>query len=379
MYFPAAPCTNSENSVMRQTLLEIPINAIWIMVSVLWAAFTFYSLYWIRSNWATIKAELNQSGPFPLLPAVSLPNTINVLLQVCVWGLVSIAIATIPQWSPFQKVPVFGYGFMLFIGFTVSGWTAARRAKQVGIASETIWDLAFWLFISGILGARLFFVIQYRANVFEGKHGLDIIKTTLNLRDGGLVLYGGIILAMIAYTVFCLRKKINPLLLVDVIIPSAFICLGFGRLGCFLNGCCYGDVCDLPWAISFPKESVPWVALLNRGYISIDASYSLALHPTQLYSSLNGFILAAVSAAYFPYRERNGSVLALTLLVYPITRFVIEYLRADEFGKWGTTLTISQIVSIVIFSVGVIFLYGLNCQRSPVQQIEITDTSTVAS
>jgi len=357
---------------MRQTLIEIPLRGDWVITESLtlpgFGLFGIPMLIWVILGVVWLlgnRAELH--GIADIWPVILF------------WLFVAAIIATLPRWSPMQSVPIFGYGFMLFVGFTVSGWWAARRATRVGIAGETIWDLAFWLFLSGILGARLFFVIQYRAQVFANQEGVEILTTIFNLRDGGLVLYGGIILAMITYSVFCYRKKINPLLLADVIIPSAFICLGFGRLGCFLNGCCYGDVCDLPWAVSFPSESVPWVALLNRGYISMDAAYTLPLHPTQLYSSLNGFILAAVCSAYFWYRPRNGSVLALALLVYPITRFVIEYLRADEFGKWGTSLTISQIVSIVIFAVGVLFLYSLNRQQSPIHKAENAGTSTAAS
>ena len=96
--------------------------------------------------------------------------------------------------------------------------------------------------IPGIIGARAFFIIQNHQQFFEGKHGLEILTAIVNLPEGGLVLYGGVILGAISYYVFCIRRKISPLVLADLITPSIFIGLIFGRLGCFLNGrCCYGD------------------------------------------------------------------------------------------------------------------------------------------
>ena len=86
---------------------------------------------------------------------------------------------------------------------------------------------------------------------------------------------------------------------------------------------------------------------------------TLRLHPTQIYSSLNALVLAFLTAVYFKYRHRDGSVLALALVVYPVTRFVIELLRGDELGKFGTSLTISQWVSIGLFGLGLLMMYWL--------------------
>ncbi|MGH7199491.1 MAG: prolipoprotein diacylglyceryl transferase, partial [Planctomycetaceae bacterium] len=131
--------------------------------------------------------------------------------------------------------------------------------------------------------------------------------------------------------------------------------LAFGRLGCFLNGCCWGDRCSLPWAVRFPEGSLPWETLVERGFLSPEAATTLALHPTQLYSSFNALVLAFLTAAYFRYRHRDGAVLAVGWLTYPLTRFVLEILRGDEFGKFDTSLTISQWVSLGAFAAGVLF------------------------
>ena len=135
--------------------------------------------------------------------------------------------------------------------------------------------------------------------------------------------------------------------------PSFFIGLAFGRFGCFLNGCCYGDHCTLPWAVTFPHGSVPFAALVARGFLSPDAAASLPLHPTQLYSVMNAFVLAFLTAMCFRHRRCDGAVLALALIVYPFTRIVIETLRGDEMGQFGTGLTISQLLSCGVMAVGI--------------------------
>eukprot|EP00913_Durusdinium_trenchii_P023412 g21990.t1 len=273
------------------------------------------------------------------------------------------------------SVPVYGYGLMLFLGFASAGWMAIRRGSWVGISKDTIWDVSLWVLVGGIGGARLFYVIQYRDSVFKGKSTIgEYAMAIVNLREGGLVLYGGVIVALTAYLIFCARRKLNILLMSDVVIPSFFIGLAFGRLGCFMNGCCYGDRCELPWAVRFPLGSVPDMALVNQGVVQAGDLFTLQLHPSQLYSSLNALILALLTHMYFRVRRRDGSVLCLALLTYPISRFLIEYLRGDEMGKFNTSLTISQIVSIVLFGVGVAFCFWLSRQDATVTPVDIATT-----
>jgi len=253
-------------------------------------------------------------------------------------------------------VPVYGYGFMMFLGFVGGGWWATVRAARVGIKTEVIWDAGLWIFFGGVAGARLFYLIQYRDRVFAGKQGADLIKAAVNLSDGGLVFYGGMILGAIGYWIFCRRSGTNPLLLGDVAMPSVFLGMAFGRLGCLLNGCCFGDRCELPWAIQFPAQSVPFNVLVNRGFLDPQAAASLPLHPTQIYSSINALVLAAITATYFRSRPRHGAVLAVGFVAYPISRLVIERLRGDEMGQFGTSLTIAQWVSLGVSACSLIYL-----------------------
>ena len=242
-----------------------------------------------------------------------------------------------------RSVPLYGYGFMMFVGFVAAGWTAIRRGRLVGIEKDVIWDVCLWVLVGGVGGARLFYIVQYRESVFKGAQSPgDYLVALFNLREGGLVLYGGITLALAAFVLFCWRRKLSPLLMTDIIMPSFFIGLAFGRLGCFMNGCCYGDRCDLPWAIPFPLGSVPDMVLVDRGFLDKAQAVTIALHPSQVYSSLNALLLAFLMHCFFFVRRRDGSVLALALLTYPVTRFLIEFLRGDEMGKLNTPLTISQ-------------------------------------
>jgi phosphatidylglycerol:prolipoprotein diacylglycerol transferase len=266
------------------------------------------------------------------------------------------------------NVPIFGFGAMLFLGFVAGAWTAGRRGARIGYPPEMIWDIGIWLFIAGVIGCRIFYCIQYGSRLFYndvGGHAVlkslpGLVLAAVNLPDGGLVYYGGIPTGLLAAIWICRKRNLNLLALGDVIIPSLFLGMAFGRIGCFLNGCCYGDRCDLPWGVQFPMGSVPDMALVLRGFVGADQDLTVRLHPTQLYSSLDGLFLFLLTHAYFPFRPRNGAVIALGALTYPLTRFAIESLRADELGQFNTSLTISQWVSILTFAVGIVFAIWLS-------------------
>lgn len=271
-----------------------------------------------------------------------------------------------------KAIPIFGYGFMLFLGFFAAGWTATRRAAVAGIPSDLVWDTALWLFFAGVIGCRIFYLIEYSDRVFAGKQGFGLVVAALNLPDGGLVLYGGVLLGIIVFVLYCRRKGIDAQRLADALVPSLFLGVAFGRIGCFFNGCCYGDRCELPWGVTFPVGSVPDMALVTRGYLAAEEVVRrTALHPTQLYSAVDGLILYFLTDSYFRTRPRPGAVTIVSLLCYPVTRFLIEYLRSDEppvlmhvrtmlfrgdeLFQVQTPFTISQWVSVGLFAVGLAY------------------------
>jgi phosphatidylglycerol:prolipoprotein diacylglycerol transferase len=305
-----------------------------------------------------------------------------------VWLVIALAIFKAPDLVEF---PIYGYGMMLFVGFLAAVSLAAWRIGREEADADIAWDVAMWLFVSGILGGRIYYVATHSDQFFgidpatgQPRTFVSIAKALVNLSNGGLVLYGSVMLAPVAYFWFCKRRRVSGLALGDIAIASVFVGLAFGRLGCFLHGCCYGDLCSLPWGVEFPKDSVPFVALVNRGLQSSERNYSLALHPTQLYDSLNAVLLAFLTYAYYPFRRRSGEVLAIGWMLYPINRFLIEFLRSDEpavsvpFIGWKSPLTGAQWVSLCLFALAVAFALWLRKQpalRRPLVWADLPEAS----
>ncbi len=347
---------------MRQVLFRIPWAGIpWGAGHIpLFGAGLLLVLWMLFGVWS-LRALAKSAGKW------TFPDPTAAIL----WTVVAAAIFQAPQFGPRiapQGIPLFGYGLMMLLGLLSAIVLAEYRARQAGYAPEMIWDLATALFIPGIIGARVYYLVQHGDKVFVGKQGLpEILFAAVNLSEGGLVLYGGLIAGTVAYFVFCFWKHLPPLRIADIITPSVCVGIGFGRIGCLLNGCCFGDRCELPWGIVFPHDSVPFLALVQRGFLAPDALATPPLHPTQIYSSLDGFFTAALVLWYSRFRRVPGDVFGLALLILPVSRFLIEFLRGDEYGQWGTSLTSAQMVSIGLFSIGVVLQVYLGRQARGIQ------------
>jgi phosphatidylglycerol:prolipoprotein diacylglycerol transferase len=267
------------------------------------------------------------------------------------------------MWQVLYTIPIlggikiFGYGLMLFVAFLASMNLAAWRARRERLDPELIYDLSVWVFVGGLLGARLFYVVQYWGD------RIHTIADIFRIWEGGIVLYGSIIGGTGAFFLFRAIRPFPLLPLLDVVAPSLALGIALGRIGCFLNGCCYGDRCTLPWAVAFPHDSPAWREHVAAGVIPASSPWSLPVHPTQLYSAIDGLVLLFLLTAYYPLRRRDGAVMALLMVTYPVTRFLIEYLRNDEkvflFG-----LTISQNISVLLLGAGLLFWFWLERRGS---------------
>jgi prolipoprotein diacylglyceryltransferase len=171
-------------------------------------------------------------------------------------------------WFP-DGLPVFGFGMMLFITFLVTTWLASRRAQREGIAKEHIENLVIWLFVGGLLGARITFLLEEA----PWMGFVNFLKQLPRIWEGGIVLYGSIMGALVgylcAYLLIFRRFHLSTLKLADICAPSLAIGICLGRLGCFLNGCCYGQVAcaDCPvYAVHFPLSAPPRESLVRNGY-----------------------------------------------------------------------------------------------------------------
>ena len=264
------------------------------------------------------------------------------------WGL--------PALDDGQGVPVRGYGVMLLAAASAGTWLSIARGRAVGLDADTILALGMEIFLWGLVGARLFYVIEYREQFFRpGVSLVESLGSVLNLAAGGLVVFGSLPTAAWAAWRFARRRGLPLLKLADCIAPGLLLGLALGRVGCFLNGCCYGGPCDLPWAVRFPPESPPWLDQAARGLLpATDAAggqpWSLPVHPAQLYAAIDAALLALVAVLFTPLARRPGEVFALVLTLHPLSRLLLEAIRVDEPPALGTPLSISQLVSLVLLA-----------------------------
>ncbi|MCA9229075.1 MAG: prolipoprotein diacylglyceryl transferase [Planctomycetales bacterium] len=176
----------------------------------------------------------------------------------------AIAIGLLPQLFP-DGLPIRGYGVMVLSGSIAGLMLAAYRARQMDLNPEVIYSLAFGMFLCGIVGARLFYVIEYWETRFQFDNWRQTLLEVVKFTEGGLVVYGSLIGATVAFAWFTRRHRLPPLAVADLIAPSLLVGLAFGRIGCLLNGCCYGGESNMPWAISFPHQSMTYAEQASEG------------------------------------------------------------------------------------------------------------------
>jgi phosphatidylglycerol---prolipoprotein diacylglyceryl transferase len=334
------------------------------------------------------------------------------------------AIVLLPRLFP-DGLPIRGYGVMLLAGIVSGVGLAMYRASKGGLDPEVILSLAIWLVICGVIGARLFYVIEYWDEKFASLSLRETLFEILNVPQGGLVIYGGFLGAAGGFYAFVRKHRLPFFAMADLIAPSMMVGLALGRIGCLLNGCCYGGQTDWPWHVTFPQDSPPYADQAARGELigfrlesrddmpvvvgRVDAGSPAAnaglkrhdvvtaingvsvnslatakeslfksfgsqqplqltlsegrtvnvapiappprsrpVHPTQIYSAIDAGLLAWLLWVYFPFRRRDGECIALMLTIHPVTRFLLEVIRTDEPAVFGTGLSISQNISVVL-------------------------------
>jgi phosphatidylglycerol:prolipoprotein diacylglycerol transferase len=191
----------------------------------------------------------------------------------------------LPHLCDAHGLPIRGYGMMLLLAVVSAVGLAVWRARCVGLDPDLVFNLAFWCFVPGLIGARMFYVIQKWPlefdSIYQTRGGLAALGAVLNVAQGGLVVYGSVIGGIIGAVAFIYKYKLPPLATLDLAAPSLALGMAIGRLGCMMNGCCYGGECQLPWAVQFPAGSPVHYHQFFEGELAV---YGLKLHehPQQL-------------------------------------------------------------------------------------------------
>ena len=180
------------------------------------------------------------------------------------WLLGGAALVLVAKLFP-NGLPIRGYGVMVLLGSLSAMAMVLYRARQVGLDPEVIISMAFGVFISGIIGARLFYVIEYWDARIAKDDWQSTIVEMFKFTEGGLVFYGSVIGGAVAFVLLSRKNKLPVLAFADVVAPSLMVGLAFGRIGCLLNGCCYGGQTDHPWGVTFPRDSIPYMEQISQG------------------------------------------------------------------------------------------------------------------
>ena len=262
-----------------------------------------------------------------------------------------------PELFHIGHLPVRAYGIALALSFLLGSLYVKRVVERDGKSFDPYLTIATLMIFGGVVGARLFYVL-FHLEEFAGNWSA-MINPFHGDQFGiaGLNLYGGVLLA-IGFTVFyCYRRNMSLLDTFDYFAPTLGIGLAVTRIGCFMNGCCFGLPTDLPWGVIFPAGSIP------------DSVFpGVHLHPTQLYSSLYGVLLFVLLNWMIKRKAFGGQLLAILFMAEATFRFAIEDIRYYEsemvLHVGGTTVTYNQIVSLGLFVAGIV-IYVTQRKRLP--------------
>ncbi len=251
-----------------------------------------------------------------------------------------------PTLFEISGLKVHSFGAMLVIAFFTAILFAKSRAKRFGLEPNTVYDAAIWALIPGVIGARLFFVVQEWGHY--SKHPGEIFT-----RFEGLTSFGGIVFGAIGLLLWCKLAKKNVGALMDTIAPSFLIAHAIGRIGCLLNGCCHGGHCDLPWAVRVEGETG-------------------LFHPAQVYDSLLNVGALMLLLAIERRGLARGGTLAVMLILHGLTRFIYEFWRAGSTSTYMGSLPITdaQAFALAISTLGLfLFMRSRKAPKADLQSV----------
>jgi len=251
----------------------------------------------------------------------------------------------------FGGFTIYSYGVLLAAAYLLGLQFALIRARSRGLDRERVMDLGIWIIISALVGAKLLLlVVDYRPFLANPRSIVDL------LRSGG-VFYGGLIAAVTVALVYIWRQRMPMWTTTDVFAPGIALGHVVGRLGCLLAGCCFGRPTSVPWAISFHDPNA---------FATSGTPLGVSLHPTQLYEAgAEALILVFLLALERRGRPFPGRTFWSYMLLYGISRFIIEFYRGDPRGTVFDALSTSQFVSVILVPLSVVMLVLLSRRDDP--------------
>ncbi len=258
------------------------------------------------------------------------------------------------------------YGVLMAAGMLVGllSWQCVTRRRPRPPAFYS--DLLFWIVISGIVGARIAYVASHWSDFAEQPY--DILR----VHQGGLVFYGGFLATTLALWLFSRFHREPFGRVADLVVTSVPLGHAFGRIGCLMHGCCHGSLFHGFCGVSYPAQSMAWQGQVEAGLISEHAACSLPVHPVQVYEALLNLVIYVWLLLAYRRPHRDGRIVAIYLMAYPVARFALEFLRGDARLRplaagaipLLSSLSIAQWTSAGLFAIG-LFLW-MRTRRTPV-------------
>jgi phosphatidylglycerol:prolipoprotein diacylglycerol transferase len=254
------------------------------------------------------------------------------------------------------------YGLMLALSFFIGLYYVYRKAKKEGVSQNFVLNLGFLVILAGIIGARLFFVF-FHWSEFSGNllNAFNPFASGTQIGIAGLNLYGGVVFAVATAVIYCLLKKQRLWQIFDIFAPAIALGIFLTRIGCFLNGCCFGTPTNLPWGVHFPVDSIPYYQYGSQ-----------CLHPAQLYSSAYGLLLFFMLIYLDKHKKFYGSTFSYLLMIEAFFRFIIEYVRYYEpemiTKVFGISFTYNHIIAICLFLLGLVLHFLLRKRQAIVRE-----------
>lgn len=244
---------------MKQTLFVIPSEWFTSYVLWIWLAFSAFLICWNSRSKGLGKA-LSELLPFAVIIATIIFFVLPRL--------------SVPQVNPQDPLgdyipgglAIRGYGVFLMLAIVIAVGMVVARCRQLGVAADNYVTLCFVMIVCGLAGARIFYVVQ-KWPEFQGRGFAELLTTIVDMTKGGMVVYGSLIGGLIGAGIYLLRKKMPILPSLDVLAPAMMLGLAIGRIGCLMNGCCFGGPSgeEFPFGIRFPPSSAPYHEQLSRG------------------------------------------------------------------------------------------------------------------